>query len=185
MPRPFDLTFIQPRVVPAHHRGTYFIDLVRAYADLDDRLRRAIADTVATHSVRRYFKIRPSDVYRPISEILADIESRTPPVQWPTVHAHPRTGEPVLYVSEGLTTSITDAAGQDRPDLLHEILSATGQLDDTFEHPAIRLQTFDEGDLLIWDNRGLVHRALHTTTPEPAVSHRVTVYDDESFPDRA
>ena len=32
--------------------------------------------------------------------------------------------------------------------------------------------------MLVWDNRSLVHRALHTATPEPAVSYRVTVYDD-------
>ncbi len=31
--------------------------------------------------------------------------------------------------------------------------------------------------LLVWDNRSLMHRALHTTQPEPAVSFRVTVQD--------
>ncbi|MFI6047075.1 TauD/TfdA dioxygenase family protein [Nocardia sp. NPDC051321] len=182
MARPFDLTFTHTQVVPAHSRGTYFIDLARAYQQLSLELRRSVADTVATHSVRRYFKIRPSDVYRPISEVLAEIDRKTPPVRLPTVHPHPHTGEPVVYVSEGLTESITAADGTDRPDLLHELLSTTGQLDDTFEHPAIRLQTFERGDLLIWDNRSLVHRALHNTTCEPAVSHRVTVYDDEGIP---
>ncbi|WP_378733442.1 TauD/TfdA dioxygenase family protein [Nocardia brasiliensis] len=182
MPRPFDLTFTHTQVVPSHSRGTYFIDLAAAYHRLSPELRQSVADTVATHSVRRYFKIRPSDVYRPVSELLAEIDRKTPPVTMPTVHPHPHTGEPVVYVSEGLTTSITTADGTDRPDLLHELLTATGQLDDTFEHPAIRLQTFERGDLLIWDNRSLVHRALHNSTCEPAVSHRVTVYDDEGVP---
>ncbi|MFG1791370.1 TauD/TfdA dioxygenase family protein [Nocardia sp. NPDC049149] len=178
MPRAFDLTFIHPQVVPAHNRGTYFIDLAAAYRILSPELRQSIADTMATHSVHRYFKIRPSDVYRPISELLAEIERKTPPVTAPTVHTHPHTGEPVVYISEGFTTNITAADGTDRPDLLRELLTATGQLDDTMTHPAIRLQTFERGDLLIWDNRTMVHRALHTATAEPSVSHRVTVYDD-------
>ncbi|MFC9439273.1 TauD/TfdA dioxygenase family protein [Nocardia sp. NPDC057030] len=182
MARPFDLTFTHTRVVPTHSRGTYFIDLARAYQQLSPALRESVADTTATHSVRRYFKIRPSDVYRPISELLAEIDRKTPPVTLPTVHPHPHTGEPIVYVSEGLTESITAADGTDRPDLLHELLTATGQLDEAFEHPAIRLQTFERGDLLIWDNRSLVHRALHNSTCEPAVSHRVTVYDDEGIP---
>ncbi|MFI9508001.1 TauD/TfdA dioxygenase family protein [Nocardia sp. NPDC052566] len=182
MPRPFDLTFIQPKVVPTRDRGTYFIDLARAHDELDPALRRAVAGTTATHSVRRYFKIRPDDVYRPIHEVLDEIDARTPPVTLPTIHAHPHTGREVVYISEGFTTTITEPDGTERPDLLRELFAATGQLDDTFEHPAIRLQTFEAGDLLIWDNRSLIHRALHTTTPEPAVSHRVTVFDDAGIP---
>jgi taurine dioxygenase len=52
-------------------------------------------------------------------------------------------------------------------------------LDTSFEHDNIHLQTFEKGDLLVWDNRSLVHRALHTSNSEPAVSYRVTVYDDQ------
>ncbi|MFI6044512.1 TauD/TfdA dioxygenase family protein [Nocardia sp. NPDC051321] len=182
MPRPFDLTLTLHKVVPSCSRGTFFIDMVAGYGGLDAGLRRALAGTTATHSVRRYYKIRPSDVYRPISEVVAEIDVRTPPVTLPTVHPHPRTGDTVAYISEGFTTSITDSEGNDRPELLHELLAATGQLDETFEHPAIRLQTFDSGDLLIWDNRALVHRALHSVNNEPSVSHRVTVHDDAGIP---
>ncbi|QIS11720.1 (3R)-3-[(carboxymethyl)amino]fatty acid oxygenase/decarboxylase [Nocardia arthritidis] len=182
MPRPFDLTFIHPVAVPSRDRGTYFIDLARAHETIDARLRAAVAGTTATHSVHRYFKIRPADVYRPISEVLAEIQRRTPPVTMPTIHPHPHTGADVVYVSEGFTTMITEPDGTERPDLLHELLDATGQLDETMEHPAIRLQTFDAGDLLIWDNRSLIHRARHTSTDEPTVSHRVTVYDDAGIP---
>lgn len=178
MPRPFDLTLIYPQVVPTRHRGTYFIDLCRAYTELSEDLKLAVKDTTATHSVRRFFKIRPTDVYRPISEIIDEVDARTPPVHLPTAHAHRHTDETILYVSEGFTLSITDSDGRDQPDLLHALLESTGQLDRTFEHPAIHLQTFGKGDLLVWDNRSMVHRALHTASSEPAVSYRVTVYDE-------
>jgi alpha-ketoglutarate-dependent taurine dioxygenase len=94
------------------------------------------------------------------------------------------TGRTVLYVSEGLTYAIEDADGKQLDDaLLRRLIYATGQLDMTFSHDNIHLQTFDKGDLLIWDNRALVHRALHTTTPEPTVSFRVTLHDRHKFHD--
>ncbi|WP_198047616.1 TauD/TfdA family dioxygenase [Kutzneria sp. 744] len=177
MPRPFDITLIYPQVIPTRNRGTLFIDLTKAYENLSEELKLAVKDTTATHSVRRYFKIRPSDVYRPISEVIEEVDAKTPPVTSPTAQPHPHTDETILYLSEGFTLSITDADGEDRPDLLRELLVATGQLDNTHQHPAIHLQAFEQGDMLVWDNRSLVHRAVHTTTPEPAVSYRVTVYD--------
>jgi taurine dioxygenase len=178
MPRPFDITMIYPQVVPSKNRGTYFINMATAYEKLSEELKLAVKDTTATHSVLRYFKIRPTDVYRPISEIIDEVNAKTPPVTSPLAFAHPHTDETVLYLSEGFTLSVQDAEGNDRSELLAELLTATGQLDRTYEHENIHLQTFEKGDMLLWDNRSLIHRALHTATPEPAVSYRVTVYDD-------
>ncbi|WP_433390834.1 (3R)-3-[(carboxymethyl)amino]fatty acid oxygenase/decarboxylase [Micromonospora sp. KLBMP9576] len=178
MPRPFDITMIYPQVVPSQNRGTYFINMATAYEKLSEELKLAVKETTATHSVLRYFKIRPTDVYRPISEIIDEVNAKTPPVTSPLAFAHPHTDETVLYVSEGFTLSLQDADGNDRSELLAELLTATGQLDRTYEHENIHLQTFEKGDMLLWDNRSLIHRALHTATPEPAVSYRVTVYDD-------
>jgi taurine dioxygenase len=132
--------------------------------------------------VRRYFKIRPSDVYRPVSALLEEIEQHTPASEHPAVFDHPVTGEPVLYISEAITEELRGPDGLPlRAGLLEELLEATGQLDTTFRHPNLHLQTFDKGDLLIWDNRSLVHRALHAAKPEPTVSHRVTVHDEHEF----
>ncbi|MDT0382157.1 TauD/TfdA family dioxygenase [Streptomyces sp. DSM 42041] len=178
MPRPFSLTFIYPQVVPKKNRGTYFIDMGRAYASLPERLKQAAAGTRARHSSKRYFKIRPTDVFRPIGEILAEIEKENPDVFHPTVVTHPVTGEEILYISEALTHELMQKDGTPvDEDVLQELFDSTGQRDTTFTHDNIHLQSFEEGDLLIWDNRSLIHRALHTSTPEPAVSYRVTVMD--------
>jgi taurine dioxygenase len=182
MPRPFGLTLIYPQVVPKVNRGTYFIDMGRAYQKLPERLRDAISGSTCLHSARRYFKIRPTDVFRPVHEVLADVERETPPAAHPTVLTHPVTGEQVLYLSEGFAYALEDAAGNRLDDaILPELLTRTGQVDPTFTHENIHLQTFEEGDLLIWDNRSLIHRALHTTKPEPTVSFRVTVHDEYPF----
>ncbi|MEU6606506.1 TauD/TfdA family dioxygenase [Streptomyces shenzhenensis] len=184
MPDPFGITLIYPRVIPEKNRGTYFIDMGTAYERLPEELKKEVAGTHCRHSVRKYFKIRPHDVYRPISEIIEEVETKTPPVVQPTTITHPMTGETVLYLSEGFTVGIENQDGEPLDEeLLKRLFEATGQLDDTFEHRNIHLQSFEKGDLLVWDNRSLIHRARHTTTPEPTVSHRVTVHDERKLYD--
>lgn len=186
MPDPFGLTLIYPQVIPEKNRGTYFIDMGKAYHSLPGHLKKEIAGTYCRHSVRKYFKIRPHDVYRPISEILDEVEQKTPAARQPTTFTHPMTGETVLYLSEGFTVGIEDEHGAPLDvDLLRRLFEATGQLDETFAHDNIHLQGFEKGDLLVWDNRSLIHRARHTTTPEPTVSFRVTVHDDRKLFDQA
>lgn len=182
MEKPFALTLILPQAVPKGNRGTFFIDMGKAFEVLPPHLKDAVGGAKALATPRRYFKIRPEDVYRPVGELLAEIEAKTPAVTHNAVVRHPHTGESILYISAGFTDVLTDEQGKNLDDgLLRELLAVTGQLDETFEHPAIHLQRFDVGDLLIWDNRSLVHRALHSTTPEPAESFRVTVYDEHPF----
>ncbi|MCX5384667.1 TauD/TfdA family dioxygenase [Streptomyces sp. NBC_00083] len=186
MPDPFGLTFIYPQVVPEKNRGTYFIDMGKAYGLLPEDLKKETAGTFSRHSVRKYFKIRPSDVYRPLSEIIEEVDTKTPPAVKPSTFIHPMTGETILYISEGFTVGMEDGDGEPlEGDLLQRLFAATGQLDDTFAHPNIHLQTFEKGDLLVWDNRSLIHRARHTTTPEPTVSFRVTVHDERKLYDGA
>ncbi|MGF7234690.1 MAG: (3R)-3-[(carboxymethyl)amino]fatty acid oxygenase/decarboxylase [Frankia sp.] len=182
MRRPFGLTLVYPQILPKANRGTYFIDMGRAYEKLSVGTRADIVGTRSSHSVRDYFKIRPADVYRPVVEVMRDIERATPAVSHPTTFQHPVTGETVLYNSEGFTFAITDGAGHRiGGDLLRRVLGETGQLDRSFQHDNIHLQVYESGDLIIWDNRSLIHRALHNTTAEPAVSYRVTVHDDHPF----
>lgn len=182
MPKPFGITIIYPQVVPEANRGTYFIDMGQAYEELSDDLKLAIKDTYIIHTARHYFKIRPTDVYRPIGDLLKEIAEETPDVRHPATFEHPFTGETVLYLNAGFADKIQDANGNALEDgLLRSLLEATGQLDTTFTHENIHLQTFEKGDLLIWDNRSLVHRALHAVKPERTASYRVTVHDAHKF----
>lgn len=156
--------------------------MAAAYRSLDAALRDELRGVRARHSANRYFKIRPSDVYRPIRDLIEEVDRETPPVVQPAVLTHPVTGEEVLYISQGCTIGFADQAGAPLSgDLLARVLDAVGQADTTGTHENVHLQTFAEGDLLIWDNRTLVHRARHTATPEPAVSWRVTVMDGERY----
>lgn len=184
MKKPFAFTLIYPQVIPTQSRGTYFIDMGKVYESLQQEHKNKLAGTTCKQSVRKYFKIRPTDVYRPISEVLRDIEQETPEVTHKAVFTHPVTGEQVLYISEGFSQQIQDQAGHAMPDsFLDELLTLSGQKDLTFSSPFVHLQRFEKGDILFWDNRSLVHCALHSTTVEPTESYRITLHDQHDFYD--
>lgn len=186
MPKPFAITMLYPQLLPSTTRGTRFINMATAYQRLSPRLKEAIEGTFCTHSARRYVKIRPSDVYRPIGEVLADIERVTPPQRWPTVLSHPVTGERILYLSEAFTFGIDDDRGNALPtSLIEDLLAESGQLDSTYGHPNIFMQTYEPGDVVLWDNRTLIHRALHNPGNEPSESFRVTLTDDHPLSSEA
>lgn len=147
------------------------------------RQKDAALGTFSTHTPRRYIKIRPSDVYRPIGEILAEIERTTPPQKWPTVIKHPKTGEEILYICEAGTETIEDGAGriQDAA-LLQQLLEASGQLDPDYASPFIHAQHYEVGDIVLWDNRSLVHRAKHGTASGTLTTYRLTMLDGLEAP---
>lgn len=201
MPEPFAFTMTLPLAVPGTDRGTYFVDLAQAWAQVPDSLKEQVRGTRSVNSPRRYVKIRPSDVYRPIGEVLEEIEAVTPPQYWPTVLRHPITGEEYLYICEAFTESLyrpeaTDAVadcpdgrGQGRGerldgDVLAELLRISGQSPDTDPetHPLVHTQHFGVGDALLWDNRVLTHRAKHGSTPGTVTTHRLTMVDGHPTP---
>ncbi|GEE00601.1 putative dioxygenase [Gordonia spumicola] len=178
MPKPFAFTVFYPQKLPSRGRGTYFIDMAEAYRNLSPDLREQIDGAYGYHSVRRYMKIRPGDVYRPLHEVIAEVEQRTPPQVFPAVGNHPVTGERQLYLSEAFTYRLTDANGRSLGDeLLRAVLAESGQLDNSYKHRNIFTRTYDPGDIVLWDNRALIHRALHNPSGEPTESYRVTVLD--------
>ncbi|WP_261796929.1 TauD/TfdA dioxygenase family protein [Corynebacterium provencense] len=176
---PLSVTVFAQKILPPGRRGTYFIDMVKAFRDLPESLKQEARVTRASHSVRRFFKIRPGDVFRPLGDLIREVEKISPPAVHNTVVTHPVTGEEILYVSEGFTDHLI---GAERDSLLRDLLEASGQLDETFTDPHIVLHTYEPGEIVVWDNRALVHCALHATDPSaPVMSHRVTTVDGHPF----
>ncbi|MBU9765869.1 TauD/TfdA family dioxygenase [Mycobacterium sp. TNTM28] len=183
MPEPFAFSMVVPLAVPGADRGTYFIDLNKVWESLPEDMRDRVRGTFATHDPRRHIKIRPHDVYRPIGEVWDEISTTTPPISWPTVIRHPRTGQEILYICASGTTKIEDAEGNVlEPTVLTDLLAATGQLDPDFSSPFIHTQHYEVGDVVLWDNRVLMHRAKHGTTTGTLTTHRLTMLDGLTTP---
>ena len=85
-----------------------------------------------------------------------------PSYETPVVHTHPRTGQPLLFVTEGMTRGIIGMAPDDSEDLLEPI----------FEHlyaPENRLEfEWEPGDLVIWDNLSIQHGRPYVALEGPA-----------------
>lgn len=183
MPEPFAFSMVLPLAVPGNDRGTYFIDLNRVWDSLPEAMREPARGTFSTHDPRRHIKIRPSDVYRHIGEVWDEINRTTPPIKWPTVIKHPKTGQEILYICSTGTTAIEDSDGQLLdPTILHGLLEATGQLDPDYASPFIHTQHYGVGDIILWDNRVLMHRAKHGTAVGTLTTHRLTMLDGLATP---
>lgn len=183
MPKPFAFSMVLPLAVPGTDRGTYFIDLNKVWESLAAAQQDPVRETLSTHDPRRHIKIRPSDVYKPIGELWAEITQTTPPIKWPTVIRHPATGQEILYICASGTTKIEDADGNvlDAA-ILNELMTATGQLDPEFTSPFIHTQHYEVGDIVLWDNRVLMHRAKHGTAAGTLTTHRLTMLDGLETP---
>ncbi|CAM2751005.1 taurine catabolism dioxygenase [Mycobacterium intermedium] len=183
MPEPFAFSMVVPLAVPGQDRGTYFIDLNRVWESLPPDKQDPVRGTVSTHDPRRHIKIRPTDVYRPIGEVWAEISRTTPPIKWPTVIRHPKTDQEILYICASGTTKIEDHEGNVLdPAILNELMEATGQLDPEFTSPFIHTQHYEVGDIVLWDNRVLMHRAKHGTAAGTLTTHRLTMLDGLKTP---
>lgn len=183
MPEPFAFSMVVPLAVPGTDRGTYFIDLAKVWASLPAEQQDPVRGTLSTHDPRRHIKIRPQDVYRPIGEIWSEITEATPPIKWPTVIRHPHTGDEILYICASGTTKIEDGSGALLdPAVLHDLMVATGQLDPDFTSPLIHTQHYEVGDIVLWDNRVLMHRAKHGTASGTLTTHRLTMLDGAKTP---
>ncbi len=183
MPEPFAFSMVVPLAVPGSDRGTYFIDLNKVWESLPDTVRDPVRGTFATHDPRRHIKIRPHDVYKPIGEVWDEISRTTPPIAWPTVIRHPKTGQEILYICASGTTKIEDQHGHALESaVLEELMAATGQLDPDFTSPFIHAQHYEVGDVVLWDNRVLMHRAKHGTTAGTLTTHRLTMLDGLKTP---
>lgn len=172
---PLPFTMVAPRLIPSGNRGTCFVDMEAAYATLPDELRRFVDGTTAIHEAKWRYKIQASDIDKSIAEVLEEFGRQTPPVKHPTAITHPVTGRRALYVSRGFTVGI-DGLGHD------ESRAALDALFAYVERPEhVHVQPWRSGDVLLWDNRQVIHMSSGQLHGAPSISYRIGVYDGLPF----
>ena len=173
--RPLSTTLVYPKILPTSKRETYYIDMARVYATLPAELASYVAGKRAIHEAKWRYKISAKDIDRALIDILREVENTAPAVTHPAVIEHPVTGERSLYVSRGFTTGIQGLGERESA----RVLTALFEFIERDEH--VHTHTWQEGDILYWDNRALLHRASRAPRGEPCRSYRIGVYDDLPF----
>ena len=134
--------------LPPEGGDTEFANTAMGYAALPDEVKRRIADLrVVFYWGASAGRLGVSPPHPPLG--LRD----DPPVAHPLVRTHPETGRKVLYLGNHSShiLGMSQAAGAA---LLDELLEHTTR------PPFVYTHRWRKGDLVMWDNRCLLHRAV-------------------------
>jgi taurine dioxygenase len=151
-------TIIYGEVMPETGGETHFCDMYGAYERLDARWKARIANLRAVHNLDFSRTRRHGEDPMTEAQRLA-----TPPVDHPVVRTHPETRRKCLYLGDHAEYIVGMSYEEGRA-LIEELNALAVHADLTCEH------RWTTGELIVWDNRCLMHRA---TPYDPATQGRV------------
>jgi len=158
------MTVLHARELPPDGGDTQFANMAMAYDALPDATRQRIAGLRVVHS---WAASRRRAGAPPPSEV--EMRER-PPVEHPLVRTHPETGAKTLYMGNH-ASHVVGLSEADSEALLLDLLAHATQPEFVYTH------RWRAGDLVIWDNRCLLHRALanYEMARHRRVLHRTVV----------
>lgn len=145
-------------IIPERGGDTYFADQNAAYAALPERLRERIANLSIKHDAAHTSigSLRPG--FEPF-----DDPRDAPGATHPIVRVHEETGRAALYLGRRDWASIPELPPAESEALLDELWRYAARDEYVWR------QEWQPGDLIIWDNR----RVLHRRDGFPATSKRL------------
>ena len=150
------ISMLLARVIPAYGGDTMFSNAYRVFADLSDGLKDALRGMRALH--------QGTELAMSKGLSLDDITT-----VHPVVARHPETGRELLNVNGAYVKHLDGWTVEESDVLLSYIYGLFAHPEYTYRHH------WQVGDLLIWDNRCVQHRAVADTDGQQRDLHRVTV----------
>src|ERR1700751_4836743 len=151
-------TIISGEVMPRTGGETHFCDMYGAYERLSPAWKARIANLRAVHNLDFSRTRRHGE--DPMTE---EQKRAKPPVDHPIVRTHPETGRKCIYLGDHAEYIVGMPYDEGRA-LIEELNAMAVHADLTYEHH------WTAGELLLWDNRCVMHRA---TPYDPATQGRV------------
>jgi taurine dioxygenase len=154
-PKPQPLTMLYPQLLPQVKRETLFINMANVYDALPAALRSIVDGRTAKHDPAMRYKVGQADVDAnlDVGEILERGRRMFPAPTHPLVITHPATRRRILYMNSGFTTSIDGLPHEDSQAALKELFAFIERPDHVQPH------SWELGDIIVWDNRMLIHKA--------------------------
>ena len=148
MPRSAKASMLSAHVVPTTGGDTAWADMRAAYDCLDDATKARIEELSAFHSIR-YSQAQLG--FEKVLDGSYGYDVADPPLR-PLVKVHPVTGRPALYIGRH-AHAIPGLAPEASNRLLAELLESACRAPRTYQH------RWSVGDVAVWDNRCVLHRA--------------------------
>ena len=163
---PAKASLLAAKIVPKTGGETAFADMRAAYDALDPAMQDWLADKIAVHSYA-YSQGKVGGT----GAITDDEWDALPPVEQPVIRTHPATGRRNLYIGRHASHIVGEDPGESRQ-LLEQLCAEACQ------PPRIHIHKWEVGDLVMWDNRCVLHRGLGHPSDQPRRMVRTTVAGD-------
>jgi taurine dioxygenase len=128
---------------------TLFADMTAAYDGLSATMQAVLEPLHAVHDIA--VMARPT---QPSAARLAELHERYPPVEHPVIRTHPVTGQKAIFVNKTWTSHIVGLDRRDSDELLLFLFRQAETPEYQYRH------RWQDGDVLIWDNRVVQHYAV-------------------------
>ena len=169
-PVPALCSLLSGRIVPPEGGATEFANARAAYPSLPQPLRRRVETAMAVHDFAW-----SRDQVRP-GFFTAKERAEYPPVRHPIVRANPVNGRRALFLGAH-ASHVEGLAVEEGRALLRTLLDHVTRPEFCYRHE------WQEGDLVIWDNRCVLHRATpYDTARHKRLMQRTTVSGDPAEP---
>jgi alpha-ketoglutarate-dependent taurine dioxygenase len=167
MPLSAKASVLSAHVVPSKQGQTEWADMRAAYDALDDATRERIEGLSAYHSL---YHSQAKIGHEAQGMALSGFHGEGAPLR-PLVKEHPVTGRKALYIGRH-AYGIPGLSGEESERLLDELLDFACQAPRVYRHE------WQVGDVVIWDNRAVLHRACPYDYDEPRVMVHTRVAGD-------
>jgi len=157
---PFEVLSLYAVEVAAPVIPTNFASSVNAWKTLPDELRAKIQGMQVVHvSGPEYLPARRRREVE--DELVQAARDYVPSYTAHIAHRHPRTGQTILFVTQGMTKEIVGLSPDESEDLLEELFAHSYRPENQWAHD------WRNGDLLYWDNLALQHARQNVLTSGP------------------
>ncbi|NQV85341.1 MAG: TauD/TfdA family dioxygenase [Rhodospirillales bacterium] len=149
--------------IPACGGDTLFCNMTAAYEALSDTMKEMLAPLRAVHD---FAQTAANQFARPVV-IESDLKGDNRTVH-PVVRTHAQTGAKSLFVNPGTTVGLDGFTPGESAALLGQLFSHATKPDFCVRH------TYTQGDVVMWDNRTLMHYAVNDYGDQPRYMGRTT-----------
>ena len=162
---------------PATGGDTEFANMYAAYEALPEDMKRRIAGLKVIHAVSKLKNKRVSvSPRRPDGKDFYERQKSLPDQIWPLVRTHPVTGKNALYVSPRFTIGIEGINEKESDEILDYLFSHQIRPEFIYRHK------WRDRDVVMWDNRSVIHRATGGFAyPDIRTMHRTVIAGDRPY----